>query len=81
MEGGNDPHSPTHYHPLVITDEPLGGYEQMTEEQRKDIRVLAGVEFTRRGQPRPTAGQFLFTFLKFTFKLIFNFKTFKKNSK
>lgn len=55
VEGGNDPHSPTHYHPLIITDEALGGYEQMTEEQRKDIRVLAGVEFTRRGQPRPTA--------------------------
>jgi len=58
VEGGNDPHSPTHYHPLIITDEPIGGYEQMTEEQRKNIRVLAGVEFTRRGQPRPTAGMF-----------------------
>ena len=56
VEGGNDPHSPTHYHPLIITDEPIGGYEQLTEEQRKDVRVLAGVEFTRRGQPRPIAG-------------------------
>lgn len=56
VEGGDDPHSPTHYHPLIITDEPMGGYEQMTEEERKKTRVLAGVEFTRRGQPRPTAG-------------------------
>lgn len=56
VEGGDDPHSPTHYHPLIITDEPVGGYEQMTEEERKKTRVLAGVEFTRRGQPRPTAG-------------------------
>ncbi len=56
VEGGNDPHSPTHYHPLIITDEPIGGYETFSEEQRKEIRVLAGVEFTRRGQPRPIAG-------------------------
>ena len=56
VEGGDDPHSPTHYHPLIITDEPMGGYEQMTEDERKKTRVLAGVEFTRRGQPRPTAG-------------------------
>ena len=56
VEGGNDPHSPTHYHPLIITDEPIGGYELMTENQRKGVRVLAGVEVTRRGQPRPTAG-------------------------
>jgi len=55
VEGGDDPHSPTHYHPLIITDEPMGGYEQMTEDERKKTRVLAGVEFTRRGQPRPTA--------------------------
>lgn len=55
VEGGNDPHSPTHYHPLIITDEPIGGYETFSEEQRKEIRVLAGVEFTRRGQPRPIA--------------------------
>lgn len=55
VEGGNDPHSPTHYHPLIVTDEPVGGYEQLTEEQRKGVRVLAGVEFTRRGQPRPIA--------------------------
>ena len=34
----------------------MGGYEQMTEDERKKTRVLAGVEFTRRGQPRPTAG-------------------------
>merc|ERR1712071_249320 len=47
--------SPTHYHPLIITDEPVGGYEQMTAKQRNKTRVLAGVEFTRRGQPRPTA--------------------------
>jgi len=55
VEGGDDPHSPTHYHPLIITDEPVGGYEQMTAKQRNKTRVLAGVEFTRRGQPRPTA--------------------------
>lgn len=55
VEGGNDPHSPTHYHPLMISDEPRGGYESMSEEERRQVRVLAGVEFTRRGQPRPTS--------------------------
>ena len=59
VEGGNDPHSATHYHPLIVTDEPVGGYESMNEEARRSVRVLAGIEFTRRGQPRPTAGTFL----------------------
>lgn len=53
--GGNNPHSAEHYHPLIITTEPHGGLEQLTEAAQRQIRVLAGVEYTRRGQPRPTA--------------------------
>ncbi|KAK2712802.1 protein Skeletor, isoforms B/C-like [Artemia franciscana] len=53
VEGGSDPHSATNYHPLVITNEPIGGYETLSESERKKVRVLAGVEFTRRGVPRP----------------------------
>jgi len=55
VRGGNNPHSAEHYHPLIITDEPTGGYDRLSEEAQKAVQVLAGVEFSRRGQPRPTA--------------------------
>lgn len=55
VRGGNNPHSPEHYHPLVITDERSGGFNRLTEAKQNEIRVLAGVEFTRRGRPKPTA--------------------------
>ncbi|XP_060650374.1 protein Skeletor, isoforms B/C [Drosophila nasuta] len=55
VRGGNNPHSPEHYHPLVITDEPQGGFDRLSDAKQSEIRVLAGVEFTRRGQPKPTA--------------------------
>lgn len=35
----------------------MGGYDRLSDEAQKAIRVLAGVEFSRRGQPRPTAGK------------------------
>ncbi|XP_011497240.1 PREDICTED: protein Skeletor, isoforms B/C [Ceratosolen solmsi marchali] len=53
--GGNNPHSPNLYHPLIITDDPHGGYDRLSDVAQNKIRVLAGVEFTRRGRPRPTA--------------------------
>ncbi|KAK6633087.1 hypothetical protein RUM43_012830 [Polyplax serrata] len=53
--GGNNPHSAETYHPLIITTEPHGGLETLTEPAQRQIRVLAGVEYTRRGHPRPTA--------------------------
>lgn len=53
--GGNNPHSPNFYHPLIITDEPHGGYDRLSDVAQAKVRVLAGVEFTRRGRPRPTA--------------------------
>jgi len=55
VRGGNNPHSAEHYHPMIITDEPTGGFDRLSEEAQKAVRVYAGVEFTRRGQPRPTA--------------------------
>lgn len=58
--GGNNPHSPEYYHPLVITDEPSGGFDRLTDAKQNEIRVLAGVEFTRRGRPKPTAGSYYF---------------------
>jgi hypothetical protein len=32
----------------------VGGYNRLTKEQKSKIRVLAGVEFTRRGVARAT---------------------------
>ncbi|XP_014255074.1 protein Skeletor, isoforms B/C [Cimex lectularius] len=52
--GGNNPHSAELYNPLIITDEPHGGLERRTEESNRNIRILAGVQYTLRGQPRPT---------------------------
>jgi len=49
IEGGSDPRSEEYYHPFIITDEPVGGYNRLTEKQRRNVRVLAGVKFTRRG--------------------------------
>ncbi|XP_034949815.1 protein Skeletor, isoforms B/C isoform X2 [Chelonus insularis] len=53
--GGNNPHSPNYYHPFIITDEPHGGYDRLSDGAQSQVKVLAGVEFTRRGRPRPTA--------------------------
>lgn len=55
VHGGNNPHSPELYHPLIITDEPHGGYDRLSDNAQSKVTVLAGVEFTRRGRPRPTA--------------------------
>ncbi|KAK9722443.1 Electron transfer DM13 [Popillia japonica] len=55
VKGGNNPHSAEFYHPLIITDEPHGGYDKLTDAAQSNVRVLAGVEYSRRGRPRPTA--------------------------
>ncbi|ODM96270.1 Protein Skeletor, isoforms B/C, partial [Orchesella cincta] len=51
VEGGNNPHNLETYHPFIITNEPLGG----SAANLPSARILAGVEVTRRGQPRPNA--------------------------
>ncbi|XP_037092885.1 protein Skeletor, isoforms B/C-like [Pollicipes pollicipes] len=56
VEGGRDPERPAKYHPLYITDDPDGGYQFKTDEERARVRVFAGVEVDREGGPRPTAG-------------------------
>ncbi|XP_063612833.1 protein Skeletor, isoforms B/C-like [Penaeus indicus] len=55
VEGGSSPYDPQNYHPMIITDEQHGAYSQLTEEQRKDVTVLAGVGYSVRGDIRPTA--------------------------
>lgn len=54
VRGGNNPHSPEFYHPLVITDEPHGGFDRLSDLKQNEVRVLAGVEYSRRGRPKPT---------------------------
>lgn len=65
IHGGNNPHSPNLYHPLIITNEPHGGYDKLSDVAKSKIRVLAGVEFTRRGQPRPTAGSLNISMIRY----------------
>ncbi|KAA0183963.1 hypothetical protein HAZT_HAZT009845 [Hyalella azteca] len=56
VEGGASPHDPATYHPLIITDEPHGGFSQLSEAQKSQVRVLAGVDYTQRGDIRPMRG-------------------------
>lgn len=55
--GGNNPHSAEHYHPLIITDEQYGGFDKLSDDLQSKIRVLAGVEYSRRGRPRATVSK------------------------
>ncbi|CAG9794626.1 unnamed protein product [Diatraea saccharalis] len=54
--GGNNPHSATEYHPLIITVDPDGGLERLPEGVQRRARVLAGAHAPRRGRLAPTAG-------------------------
>ena len=42
IEGGQDPSQPAAYHPFYITDNPEGGYEFMTAEQKRKVCLIAG---------------------------------------
>ncbi|XP_053619757.1 protein Skeletor, isoforms B/C [Plodia interpunctella] len=53
--GGNDPHSASEYHPLIVTADAAGGLERLSERQQRAQRVLAGVHSPRRGRLAPTA--------------------------
>ncbi len=55
VEGGQDPYSAEFYNPLVITTDPVGGFERLSDEEKSRVRILAGVDFTRRGVARPSA--------------------------
>ncbi|CAN7992951.1 unnamed protein product [Ixodes hexagonus] len=55
VEGGNNPHNARYYHPMYITDSPIGGYAKLTDEQKKSVKIYAGIQFDRRGRPQPSA--------------------------
>lgn len=54
IEGGNNPQNARYYHPLYITDDPLGGLIKQTDEMRRKTHVYSGVDFDRKGRPNPT---------------------------
>ncbi|XP_014221309.1 protein Skeletor, isoforms B/C [Trichogramma pretiosum] len=53
VEGGDNPSNPARYHPFYITDDPVGGYQHKTPEEKANVSVYAGV-VTHRGTIRPT---------------------------
>ncbi|XP_068625732.1 protein Skeletor, isoforms B/C [Battus philenor] len=55
VSGGNEPHSATLYHPLVVTTEPHGGLERLPDAAQREVRVLAGARTTRRARLAPSA--------------------------
>ena len=43
IEGGNNAASAEFYHPFIITDEPVGGYNRLTKEQKSKVFVIAAI--------------------------------------
>ncbi|CAH2058938.1 unnamed protein product, partial [Iphiclides podalirius] len=55
VSGGDEPHSASLYHPLVVTAEPHGGLERLPDAAQRAVRVLAGARPTRRARLSPAA--------------------------
>ncbi|XP_025158316.1 protein Skeletor, isoforms B/C [Harpegnathos saltator] len=53
VEAGSDPDTPARYHPFYITDDPVGGYQHKTPEEKAKVKIFAGVR-RQRGTVRPT---------------------------
>ena len=48
IEGGNNAASAEFYHPFIITDEPVGGYNRLTKEQKSKVIEKALAAFLER---------------------------------
>ncbi|XP_035721686.1 protein Skeletor, isoforms B/C-like isoform X3 [Vespa mandarinia] len=60
VEGGQNADTPARYHPFYITDDPVGGYQHKTPEEKAKIKIFAGVR-RQRGSIRPTGvGRFCY---------------------
>ncbi|CAL1686319.1 unnamed protein product [Lasius platythorax] len=53
VEGGSDPEIPARYHPFYITDDPIGGYQHKTADEKAKVKIFAGVR-RQRGKVIPT---------------------------
>ncbi|XP_044263750.1 protein Skeletor, isoforms B/C isoform X2 [Tribolium madens] len=54
VEGGFDSEVAAKYHPFYITDDPVGGYEYKTPEEKKNVRIFAGAVAAKDGSVKPT---------------------------
>uniref|UniRef100_A0A8D8T4B4 Protein Skeletor, isoforms D/E n=1 Tax=Cacopsylla melanoneura TaxID=428564 RepID=A0A8D8T4B4_9HEMI len=54
VEGGLDPDIPAKYHPFYITDDPIGGYQHKTPEEKENVRIFAGAKREKSGSVVPT---------------------------
>ncbi|XP_045474822.1 protein Skeletor, isoforms B/C isoform X2 [Harmonia axyridis] len=54
IEGGLDQNVPAKYHPFYITDDPVGGYEHQSAQDKKGIRIFAGAQRDKDGNVYPT---------------------------
>ncbi|XP_011646237.1 protein Skeletor, isoforms D/E isoform X2 [Pogonomyrmex barbatus] len=60
IEAGSDADIPARYHPFYITDDPIGGYQHKTAEEKAKVKIFAGVN-RQRGKVIPTGvGRFCF---------------------
>ncbi|GAB6022740.1 hypothetical protein CHUAL_006836 [Chamberlinius hualienensis] len=55
VEGGNDIENPARYHPLYITDDPVGGYGAKSQADQQKVNVYAGVQVSPDGEAAPSA--------------------------
>ncbi|XP_012242502.2 protein Skeletor, isoforms B/C isoform X1 [Bombus impatiens] len=53
VEGGENADTPARYHPFYITDDPVGGYQHKTPEEKAKVKIFAGAQ-RQRGVYRPT---------------------------
>ncbi|CAH1404632.1 unnamed protein product [Nezara viridula] len=54
VEGGLNPEVPAKFHPFYITDDPVGGYQYKTPEERRKVNIYAGAELDKNGEVVPT---------------------------
>uniref|UniRef100_T1HQW4 At5g54830-like domain-containing protein n=1 Tax=Rhodnius prolixus TaxID=13249 RepID=T1HQW4_RHOPR len=54
VEGGKDANVPAKFHPFYITDDPVGGYQYKTPEEKRKVNIYAGAELNKHGEVVPT---------------------------
>ncbi|XP_014242209.2 protein Skeletor, isoforms B/C [Cimex lectularius] len=54
VEGGTESSVPAKFHPMYITDDPIGGYQHKTPEERRKVNIYAGAELNKKGDVVPT---------------------------
>ncbi len=55
VEGGNDKNNSARRHPLYLTDDPEGGFDYKSDDERQSEQIFGGVGITPDGTILPTA--------------------------